>query len=371
MTLSSSQIASVQSGAEGRQLANPSTFTRAVRGGASWLFTDDNNRVVMMRVSPRRVMLDLQAWAGVAPDAQYGPETRDRIDAKLLPSYPNGFTNERDRFEAALNAVYHSNAGTVTLPERVELPQSLHRPFPVIGGDATFQSALVLDPGTGAVTSDQTIPRQNTTPSSSTSRNASILSDLQNASTRLSALLSALPLPNFQGQGAPGTGGGGAPGNPAATNQTTIAGLDIGNPDAMTTALTGQPGTGGGGQPGDPGAPGAPGAPGTAMAQPIPQTQPSFLDNLGAMLGISGGGGARVGVSALGASAGAGIGGGGNAVLVAGSQPGQAGIVQPQAGWSAMSSAQKGIVVGGGLVLAGGIVALTVALVKSSESKRP
>lgn len=123
-----------------------STFVNgAIRGGAVWLWQEPaaeggaEGRTYVMRVSPRRVLLDLQIAAGATPDARYGLQTRHAL--LRLTGAPEG-TSDANLILTSLQRVYHGGRGIVWTPERVEFPSSAH---PVeVRGDETYMDAVDL-----------------------------------------------------------------------------------------------------------------------------------------------------------------------------------------------------------------------------------
>lgn len=130
-----------------------STFTRGnVRGGAVWFWQappeadGTEGHMYMMRVSPRRALLDLQVAAGTTPDAKYGPATRAAI---LRMTGAPSTSNDANVIISGLVAVYHGNRGTIYMPERTEFPTSANPTE--VRGDETYLDAIDL-------TTNRTIP---------------------------------------------------------------------------------------------------------------------------------------------------------------------------------------------------------------------
>lgn len=128
-----------------------STFTRgSVRGGGVWFWQEPpaagaatgSGRIWMLRISPRRVLLDLQIAAGATPDAKYGPDTRAAL-IRMVGADPS--ITDESLYLTAIWSVYHALRGEVHAPHNTEFPSSAA--IREITGDASFTDAIELSTG--------------------------------------------------------------------------------------------------------------------------------------------------------------------------------------------------------------------------------
>lgn len=134
-----------------------STFTGATTGGALWTYLAPDGRALVIQMTPRRVLGDLQRSLGfVMPDHRFGPQTYAALNASL--GLPAGYPLGRRSIERMLLALYHGNHGDVVLPTgNVSIYDPNAVPSrEVTGGDTTFISRLefrdgaLITPTTGA-----------------------------------------------------------------------------------------------------------------------------------------------------------------------------------------------------------------------------
>ncbi|MBL8605154.1 MAG: hypothetical protein JNK72_24705 [Myxococcales bacterium] len=132
-----------------------STFTNGtIRGGATWYHGDPQGRIILVRISARRVWKDLQAACGAAPDAKPGGQTRTRLEQ--YTGLPVG-TLPLTLIRAALRKAYHGDVGEVYVPTATQTPTFTGTE---VTGDETYTSYIPLRDG--AITGsepEQTITR--------------------------------------------------------------------------------------------------------------------------------------------------------------------------------------------------------------------
>lgn len=200
-----------------------SSFTRPVRGGAAWVHTAPDGTTTILRVSPLRVMLDMQALAagavpgGIPLDGVYGPQTENAIRRMPLAGVTD--PNLALVFEAVLCALYHQGVGRVTIPSPYELPSAAR--MTRITGDTTYFSRLVVSGP--RVVSEETLTRTPTA-ADGTANAATVAAEIQ----RVAEQLATANANGANGNGAGGntyvdhgTGNGTGTGNGAGTGNGT------------------------------------------------------------------------------------------------------------------------------------------------------
>lgn len=131
-----------------------STFRRAIRGGASWVWGAPDGTIYLLRGSPRGVVLRVQSWANATPDGKWGTNTQRAVLARLGEAYTAPMT--APLMERILQAAFHPEGGNVVLPQSVELPVPEEPHVLNVPGDASFFERVRLADGTVATPNTRT-----------------------------------------------------------------------------------------------------------------------------------------------------------------------------------------------------------------------